>query len=76
MSTLPSPFPSISPLVFPASWSLAQVQDLLGNVPAERVRVNPPLGTATIEDAIRLCETKESLCEWVDGVLVEKPIGV
>ncbi|MBX3426299.1 MAG: Uma2 family endonuclease [Pirellulales bacterium] len=75
MSTAPTPY-SAPPLVFPAGWTLAQVQDRLGNVPAERIRVNPPLGTATIDDAIRLCESKESLCEWVDGILVDKAMGV
>lgn len=77
MSTVPTtpPPPSAPPLVFPADWSLAQVYEHLGNIPADRIRVNPPLGTATIEDAVQLCETKEGLVEWVDGILVEKAKG-
>ena len=54
------------------------VRDLLnrlGNVPLERIRVAPALGTATPRDVVRLQEREGVLCELVDGVLVEKPMG-
>ena len=49
----------------------------LGNVPAHRVRLHPPLGTATERDLIRNNESKfkTAICELVDGCLVEKPVG-
>jgi Uma2 family endonuclease len=48
----------------------------LGGIPLERVLVKPPLGSATEEDVIAAWEgPKKRLCELVDGVLVEKPMG-
>lgn len=35
----------------------------------------PPPGLATVEDALWLGDRKEAICELVDGVLVEKPMG-
>jgi Uma2 family endonuclease len=55
----------------------ATVADLLKRlgVPPARVRLTPPLGTATERDLIATNEKKECLVELVDGVLVEKPTG-
>jgi Uma2 family endonuclease len=47
----------------------------LGDIPPDRILVDPPPGQATEEDLLRLVETKDALCELVDGVLVEKPMG-
>src|SRR5829696_3312013 len=47
----------------------------LGDIPPERILADPPPGQATEEDLLRLVETKDALCELVDGVLVEKPMG-
>jgi Uma2 family endonuclease len=44
----------------------------LGDVPPERVRLHPSPGTATEKDLAKL---DKPLCELVDGVLVEKPMG-
>ena len=56
----------------------ATVADLLkrlGDVPAERVRLDPHPGTAKERDVIAARERDGVLCELVDGVLVEKPMG-
>jgi Uma2 family endonuclease len=47
----------------------------LGDIPPERVLMHPAPGTATEADLVRMVETKESLCELVDGTLVEKAVG-
>lgn len=46
----------------------------LGGIPAARVRTDPKPGTATLEDLIS-CNENGSLCELVDGTLVEKAMG-
>jgi len=57
--------------------TVADLLRRLGNVPAHRVRLHPPLGTATERDLIRNNESKfkTAICELVDGCLVEKPMG-
>src|ERR1017187_937340 len=44
----------------------------LGNIPANRIRMNPAPGTATIEDADLIEQKENRLFELYDGVLVEK----
>jgi Uma2 family endonuclease len=46
----------------------------LGDIPLNRVRLNPPPGTATEADVERFAEGNR-MCELVDGTLVEKPMG-
>lgn len=53
----------------------ADMQHLLGDIPLERIRMSPPPGSATVEDAVRIQETEGRTCELVDGVLVEKAVG-
>jgi Uma2 family endonuclease len=49
---------------------------VLGDVPAERVLLDPPPGQATEEDLIRRVDGDDKiLCELVDGTLVEKAMG-
>lgn len=57
--------------------TLADLLRRLGNIPAHRVRLNPPPGTATEADVIRNNESlfRTAICELVDGTLVEKPAG-
>lgn len=47
---------------------------LLGGVSANRVRVTPAPGQATMDDLI-MAHQHGSLCELVDGTLVEKTVG-
>ncbi len=57
--------------------TLAELIEHLGGIPIERVRFSPLPGTATEEDVVAAeHEPRKSLCELIDGVLVEKPMGV
>jgi Uma2 family endonuclease len=47
----------------------------LGGIPAGRVRLHPTPGTATEQDMLDVRAREDRLCELVDGVLVEKPMG-
>ncbi|MEX1027713.1 MAG: Uma2 family endonuclease [Candidatus Paceibacterota bacterium] len=55
--------------------TIADMLVALGDIPPERILMNPPPGTATEQDAIE-CETRQNrLCELIDGILVEKTVG-
>lgn len=56
--------------------TLAEMMDRLGNVPSERVRLYPPIGTATVADVERIHDKEGRSCELVEGVLVEKTMGM
>src|SRR5437016_4084889 len=53
----------------------AEMQDQLGGIPLERIRMVPPPGLATEKDLLRIIVSEDRICELVDGVLVEKPMG-
>jgi len=55
--------------------TLADLVERLGGIPLDRIRYQPPPGTATVEDVVRVEEQENRLCELVDGVLVEKAMG-
>jgi Uma2 family endonuclease len=59
----------------PGIRNLAGLLDRLGNLPLDRIRFQPPPGTATVNDVVELQVRENRLCELVDGVLVEKTIG-
>jgi Uma2 family endonuclease len=64
------------PDTWPRTETLADLMSRVAEVPPERVRMRPYPGTATESDLIRANESKSgSLCELVDAVLVEKPMG-
>jgi Uma2 family endonuclease len=59
------------------SSTIAELHERLGWVPLHRIRLNPPPGTATEADLIRVRNGPEKLrCELVDGTLVEVPVGM
>ena len=60
---------------FPSHWSFADLQQHLGGIPGERIRIRPEPGQATEDDLIRVNDRKTAICELVDGVLVEKAMG-
>jgi Uma2 family endonuclease len=57
-------------------WTALDILERFGPIPMNRLRHNVEYGTATEEDVLRLegARTK-SLCELIDGVLVEKTVG-
>ena len=74
MSTIPQPSPKSFTPCIPLQWSLADLQERLGEIPPERVRLSPPLGCATEDDVLRV-EEEGRYCELDYGVLVEKARG-
>jgi Uma2 family endonuclease len=77
MATVSSTSSPLSPELRPlaASQTLADVVRRLGDIPLERIRVVPPLGTATEKDVVEADERFNQHCELIDGVLVEKAVG-
>lgn len=54
----------------------ADLTELLGPIPLDRIVWDPFPGTATFEDCVRLNEGDgDHLCELIDGVLLEKAVG-
>src|SRR5215475_87843 len=47
----------------------------LGDIPLERIIMDPAPGTATERDLLVFVERQNRLCELIDGTLVEKPVG-
>lgn len=67
MTAVLSPQPTIR--------TLADLLEQLGGIGPHRVRFQPPPGTATEDDLLDIWAREHRLCELVDGVLVEKPMG-
>ena len=59
----------------PRTPTLSELLERIGDVPLCRIRFDPPPGSATVEDVIRLDDHEDRLCELIDGVLVEKAMG-
>ena len=55
--------------------NLAERLQELGGISADRVRLTPPPGTATLEDLSSANSNSSSLCELIDRTLVEKAMG-
>jgi Uma2 family endonuclease len=57
--------------------NLAELMERLGGVPLERILMQPPPGTATEKDVLAAERLpRKRLCELIDGVLVEKAMGL
>jgi len=53
--------------------NVAEILEQIGDVPLERIRMNPTPGLATEKDVIAAeALPRKRLCELVDGVLIEK----
>jgi len=59
----------------PTIRTLAEIVERLGDIPLERILWDPRPGTATEKDVLAEPDGNKRLCELVDGVLVEKPMG-
>src|ERR1700722_15864606 len=57
-------------------WTVADLLDHFGPIAHRRIRQEPAPGTATEQDVIDTHEREDRLYELVDGVLVEKTVGV
>jgi Uma2 family endonuclease len=57
-------------------WTVADVFDRLGPIPARRIRSDPSPGTATEQDVVEIHDREKRLYELVDGILVEKTTGI
>jgi Uma2 family endonuclease len=72
--------PAVAPMHVPANDAFARFPNFAewwhstGDVPLERIVNDPPPGTATEQDLLRLVEG-DRLVELIDGTLVEKPVG-
>jgi Uma2 family endonuclease len=56
--------------------TVADLLKKLGDIPPERVHLDPPPGTATEKDVLDMERREGRICELVDGVLVEKTMGL
>lgn len=71
-----APLPAIPrQATLPIHWTVEDLQRHLGGVPANRIRLFPPPGTATEEDALYIASHEDRICELVDGILVEKTMA-
>jgi len=62
--------------ISPPVETLADVIVRLGDIPPDRILMQPPPGTATPDDLLRLLGGHpKRLCYLVEGVLVEKAFG-
>jgi Uma2 family endonuclease len=57
------------------SSTMADRLEELGHISADRLRLFPPPGTATVEDLLNANSHRKPLCELIDQTLVEKAGG-
>jgi Uma2 family endonuclease len=57
-------------------WTVSDLQERFGPIPFRRIRQEPAPGAATEQDAIDIRTHEKRLYELVDGVLVEKTMGL
>jgi Uma2 family endonuclease len=66
---------SVTSQDIPGVWTAVDLVDRLGAIPLDRVRTNPPPGSATERDVIEIHDRENRLCELLDGTLLEKTVG-
>ena len=59
----------------PIRFTKADLAKRLGSIPPSRIRWDVPPGTATERDVLAIHAREKHLCELIDGILVEKPMG-
>ena len=57
-------------------WTAADLVERFGPIPLRRIRMEPPPGMASEQDVVEIHEREDRLYELVDGVLVEKTVGM
>jgi Uma2 family endonuclease len=60
----------------PTRRTVADLLEQLGDIPPQRVLLQPLPGTATEQDVIAMEAHTDRLCELVEGVLVEKAMSI
>src|SRR5262249_22462841 len=60
----------------PKTWTVADLYRRFGPIPFERIRQIPRPGAGTVADVDWLNYHEDRLYELVDGILVEKTVGV
>jgi Uma2 family endonuclease len=77
MSQLVADSTPVSPISPRATnvWTLVDLAEKFGPLPASRIRPHPAPGTAVEQDVIDINDQENCLCELIDGVLVEKTVG-
>ena len=65
-----------SKTILPRTWSMGDLLKHFGGIAPERIRVDPQPGTATERHVTEINEHEDKLYELVDGVLVEKVMGM
>jgi hypothetical protein len=63
--------------VTPMPETFVELHRQLGEVPLDRIRMDPLPGTATEHDVVTAYDNiQKRLCELVDGVLIERAVGI
>jgi len=57
------------------SFTLVELAERFGDIPANRICMSPPPGQATEEDVLYYDDHEDRLFELVDGTLIEKAMG-
>ena len=74
--TIATQQPPLTPIPIPRPDTIADLLHRLGDLPADRVRLDPPPGRATLADLVAANDQSNgAVCEWIDDTLVEKPMG-
>jgi len=54
---------------------VSDLLEFLGDIPADRVRLVPPPGTATRDDLIAIQSRDDGRYELINGTIVRQPVG-